>query len=167
MNPNLEQAMEDPEFTRLLEESESYFEDAQSFYSWDPPDGQTICILQSIRQDKIADKRLTKDVLRVRATVEIQQGDFEGKTFEISGTFGWTLRNFTGLKTLASLLAGEPISRLVEGLDILNNNVGAWLRVTTSRSPREGGGEPWVNHRVLERLEDSDVESMQEAPAEE
>lgn len=153
MNPKLQEAIGDPEFAKILAEAEPYYEDAASFYRWDPPNGETICMLTNITAGKMPDKQLKKDVLQVRVTVEIQQGELEGKTYDISGVFGWTPRNFVGLKTLASLLAGEPIMKITEGLDVLYDNVGVLLRVSTSRTPRDDGGDPWVNHRVTERVE--------------
>lgn len=171
MNPILQEALGDPEFAKILAESESYYEDAASFYRWDPPNGETICMITNIQAGKITDNRLKKDVLQVRATVEIQQGELEGKSFDISGPFGWTPRNFVGLKTLASILAAEPITKLAEGLDVLYENVGTLVRVSTTRTPREGGGDAWVNHRVLERMETEDdtttAEAVEEIPKEE
>ena len=166
MNPTLQEAIGDPEFAKILADAETYYEEAPSFYRWDPPNGETICMLTSIAAGKMADKKLKKEVLQVRATVEIQQGELEGKSFEISGVFGWTPRNFVGLKTLASLLADEPILKLTEGLDVLYENVGALLRVSTSRTQRDDGGEPWVNHRVTERVEAEDTQTEGMAPDE-
>ena len=109
MNPKLQEAVGDPEFAKLLAEGESYYDDAASFYNWDPPNGETICMLTKVDAGKFTDSKLKKDVLRIKATVEIQHGELTGKSFEISGMFGWTPRNFVGLKTLASVLAGEPV----------------------------------------------------------
>lgn len=161
MNPKLQEALGDPEFAKILADSESYYENAASFYRWDPPNGETICMLTNIQAGKMTDKQLKKEVLQIRVTVEIQQGELESKSFDISGVFGWTPRNFVGLKTLASILAGEPILKLAEGLDVLYENVGSLLRVSTTRTPRDGGGEPWVNHRVLEQMES--IEGVGEA----
>ena len=152
MNSTLQEAVGDPEFAKILSEAETYYEDAASFYRWDPPNGETICVLTKIQAGKIADNRLKKDVLQVKVTVEIHAGELKGKTFDISGTFGWTPRNFVGLKTLASILMEEPVLKLAEGLDVLYENVGVLLRISTSRTARDDGGDPWVNHRVLERM---------------
>ena len=124
-------------------------------------------MLTNVQASKFSDTKLKKDVLRVKATVEIQQGELEGKSFDISGMFGWTVRNFVGLKTLASILAGEPILKLVEGLDILYDNIGVMLRVSTSRTAKKEGEGSWVNHRVTERFQSVDeaLEPMAEAEA--
>jgi len=166
MNPTLQEAMGDPEFAKILAESESYYEDAASFYRWEPPNGETICALSNVQANKVNDPKLKKDVLQIRATVQIQQGELEGKSFDISGMFGWTARNFVGLKTLASVLAGEPINKLAEGLDVLYENIGTLLRISTTRTPRKEGGEPWVNHRILERMDSIDEapEAVEEIP---
>jgi hypothetical protein len=158
MNPKLQEAMGDPEFARLLEESEPYYEEAASFYRWEPPNGETICMLTGVKAGKVMDSWLKKEVLQVRATVEIQRGELEGKTFDLSGTFGWTPRNFVGLKTLASIMADEPIGKMVEGLDVLYDNIGTLIRVSTTRTPRQDGGDPWVNHRVLEVIDSGPTE---------
>lgn len=162
MNPNLQEAVGDPEFAKLLSEGESYYEDAASFYQWDPPNGEAICMLTKIDASKFSDTKLKKDVIRVKVTVEIQQGELAGKFFDISGMFGWTPRNFVGLKTLASVLAGEPITKLVESLDTIYENIGVLLRISTSRTPRKEGGEPWVNHRVTERMDSVEAEAVAE-----
>jgi hypothetical protein len=153
MNEKLQASLDDPQFSDLLEESQQYFDDAASFFHWDPDDGETTCILVNVSHDKTMDKKLKKEVVVVRAVVEIQDGDDAGKTFDLSGPWGWTLRNFTGLKTLASLLAGDPVDKFVEAIDILYDNQGSGLLVSTSRQPRDGGGEPYVNHRVRQRIE--------------
>ena len=73
MNPNVQAMQEDPEFSQLLAESEGYFEDAQSFYRYDPPDGETICVLTNVKTGKTTDKQLKKEVIQVRVEVTIQQ----------------------------------------------------------------------------------------------
>lgn len=144
---------DDPEFARLLEESESYYEDAQSFFEWAPENGEHTCSIVAVKVDKVEDKRLKKPVARVKVPVKIEDGDDTGKVFDLAGAFGWTPKNFTGLKTLASALAGEPIMTLPAALDVLYQNIGTLVMVSTSRTPRDDGGEPWVNHRVTHRLE--------------
>ena len=154
MNPKLQEALGDPEFAKLLADSEPYFEDAQSFYRYDPPDGESICLLSNVQVGSTNDKQLKKDVLQVRVSVTIQQPDeLSGEEFELNGSWGWTPRNFVGLKTLASVLAGRPIKTMTECLDIMYDNTGVLLRVSTSRTPNEKGGDPWVNHRVLAKLD--------------
>lgn len=153
MNEKLQASLDDPEFSRLLQESEDYFKEATSFFSWDPPDGQTTCMLVSVSHDKVQSKKLKKDVVVIHAIVEIQDGDYAGKTFDLAGSWGWTAVNFTGLKTLASLLAEEPIDELVKALAVLYDNIGCGLLVSTTRTARDGGGEPYVNHRPLQRIE--------------
>lgn len=153
MNEKLQASIDDPEFSRLLEESQSYFDDAQSFYNWDPEDGQTTCVLVDVIHDKVMNKKLKKEIVVVRAKVEIQDGDNAGKVFDLAGGWGWSGKSFSGLKTLASLLSGEPQDNLVESIAILYDNLGAGLLISTSRTPREGGGEPYVNHRALQRIE--------------
>ena len=144
---------DDPEFARILEDSESYYEDAQSFFEWAPENGEHTCSIVGVKVDKIEDKKLKKQVVRVKVPVQIEDGDDVGKVFDLAGAFGWTPRSFTGLKTLASALAGEPIMTLPAALDILYQNVGTLVMVSTSRTPRDDGGDPWVNHRVTHRLE--------------
>jgi hypothetical protein len=153
MNEKLQASLDDPEFSKLLEESQEYYDDAMSFYKWDPDDGQTTCVLVDVKHDKAMNKKLKKEVVVIHAMVEIQDGDNAGKQFDLAGGWGWTLVNFTGLKTLASLLAGEPIDKLVDGLAILYDNLGTGLLISTTRTAREGGGEPYVNHRPLQRIE--------------
>jgi hypothetical protein len=152
-NEKLQASMDDPEFSRLLEESQTFFEDAQSFYNWDPDDGQNTCVLVDVTHDKQMNKKLKKEVVVVHAIVEIQDGDNAGKTFDLAGAWGWTAVNFTGLKTLASLLAGQPIDKLVEAIAILYDNLGTGILVSTTRTPRKDGGEPYVNHRPLQKIE--------------
>jgi hypothetical protein len=157
MNPKLEEAIGDPEFAKLLADSEPYFEDAQSFYRYDPPDGETICVLSGITVGSTNDKQLNKDVLQVRVSVQIQHPEeLAGEEFELNGAWGWTPRNFVGLKTLASILAERPVKAMTEALDILYENEGVLLRISTSRTPNKQGGDPWVNHRVLEKMKDVD-----------
>lgn len=146
MNEKLQEDFQDPEFMKVLEDSESYYEDATSFYTWNPDDGENTCVLTSVKHDVVNDSKLEKDVLRVRAIVTIQYGDDAGQDFDLSGRFGWTPRNFTGLKTLASLLSGRTVAKLPEAMAILYDNIGTGLVVGTKRSQREDGGEPYVNH---------------------
>jgi hypothetical protein len=98
-------------------------------------------------------KKLEKEMVVVHAVVEIQDGEDAGKTFDLAGGWGWSLTNFTGLKTLASLLSDEPVTKLVEALSILYDNLGAGILVSTTRTPNKKGGEPYVNHRPLKRIE--------------
>ena len=158
MNPEIEKSLEDPEFNRILEESESYYEEAQSFYRWMPTSGQYICQLTGESHGTITLKKLKKETVWQRASVTILNGDLEGKEFDL--TYG-TIQNFNGLKTLASILQGEPVSKLAECLDVIASNVGAWLRVNVTRTPRKdgSGGDPWVNAMPTERLEQEDVEA--------
>ena len=153
MNEKLQASLNDPEFSRLLEESQQYFDDAQSFYHWDPDDGENTCVLMKVTHDKTMDKKLEKEVVVVHAVVEIQDGDFAGKTFDLAGNWGWSARSFTGLKTLSSLLAGEPVDQFIEAISILYDNLGTGMLVSTSRSPNKQGGEPYVNHRVRQTIE--------------
>ena len=160
MNDRLQVSIDDPEFSRLLEESQAYFDDAKSFYNWDPCDGQTTCVLMEVSHDKVMNKKLKKEILVVRAKVEIQDGENAGKVFDLSGNWGWSGKMMAGLKTLASLLAGEPKTDLVESIGVLYDNLGAGLLVSTTRTKREDGGEPYVNHRPLQRI---DVEAPLQA----
>jgi len=153
MNEKLKASMDDPQFSQLLQESQTYYDDAQSFYNWDPDDGQTTCVLVEVTHDKVMNKKLEKEIIVVRAKVEIQDGDDAGKTFDLAGSWGWSGKSMSGLKTLASLLAGVPMTDLVESLAVLYDNLGAGMLVSTTRSPRKDGGEPYVNHRVLHRIE--------------
>jgi hypothetical protein len=153
MNEKLQASIDDPEFSKLLEESQEYFDDAMSFYNWDPPNGQTTCVLVAPSHTKVFNKKLKKEIVVVHAKVEIQDGDNAGKTFDLAGAWGWSGKQFTGLKTLASLLAGEPVEKLVEALGILYDNVGTGLLVSTTRTPRDDGGEPYINHKPLSKIE--------------
>jgi hypothetical protein len=124
----------------------------------------------AVKVDKTTDKKLKKEVARVRVTVAIRGGDDDGETFDMSGPFGWTLRNFNGLKTLASLLAGKPVMTLPAALDVLYDHEDAWIMVKTSRTPRKEGDGVWVNHQPIRLLEiggegDDGGEDV-EAPAE-
>jgi hypothetical protein len=115
MNEKLQASLDDPEFSKLLEESQEYFDDARSFYEWNPQpqDGQNTCVLVGVTHAKETNKKLKKEVVVVHATVEIQDGDDTGKIFDLAGSWGWSAVNFTGLKTLASLLADEPVDKLL------------------------------------------------------
>lgn len=162
MDPALQKDLDDPQFAALLEQSEQYFEDADSFYNWDPPNGQTVVAITAVKRDKVNSKKLKTDVLRVRVTVQIMDGDNEGKCFDISGAFGWSAPYLSGMKTLASLLAGEPVLELVPALAVLSENVGSWLYVSTTRTEaKDGSGKVYCNHRVTERA----TEGATEAPA--
>ena len=164
MNEKLQASLDDPQFAALLEESQSYFDDAQSFYHWDPDDGENTCVLMKVTHDKTMNKKLEKEVIVVHAMVEIQDGDYAGKTFDLAGSWGWSAVNFTGLKTLASLLAGEPVDQFVEALSLLYDNLGTGLLVSTTRTPNKKGGEPYVNHRVRQTIETA-VAAAEEATA--
>lgn len=153
MNEKLQASLDDPQFSTLLEESQAYFDEAQSFYHWDPDDGENTCALIKVTHDKAMNKKLEKEVIVVHATVEIQDGDYAGKSFDLAGSWGWSAVNFTGLKTLASLLAGEPVDQFVEALGLLYDNLGTGLLVSTTRTPNKKGGEPYVNHRVRQMIE--------------
>lgn len=167
MNPKVQEMLEDPGFAQILEKAEPFFHDAPSFYQWEPPNGETICLLTNIKTSAKQDDRLKEEVAVVRVTVEIQQGELEGKSFDLSGTYGWTPRNFVGLKTLASILQGEPILDFIPALSVLYDNVGSLLRVSTTRTPRQSGDGVWVNHRVLEKMESDEAEVLaEESPPE-
>jgi len=153
MNEQLKASIDDPEFSRLLEESQTYYDDAKSFYTWDPDDGQTTCVLVEVTHEKVMNKQLNKEIVVVRAKVEIQDGDDAGQVFDLAGSWGWSGKMMSGLKTLASLLSGKPVTDLVESIAILYDNLGAGMLVSTTRTPRKGGGEPYVNHRVLNRID--------------
>lgn len=153
MNDKLKASIDDPQFSALLEESQTYYDDAQSFYNWEPDVGQNPCVLVEVTHDKVMNKKLGKEVLVVRAKVEIQGGEDDGKIFDLSGSWGWSGKSMSGLKTLASLLAGTPMTDLVESLAVLYDNIGAGIMVSTTHTLRKEGGDPYVNHRVLYRLE--------------
>lgn len=162
MDPTLQKDLDDPQFAALLEQSEQYYEDADSFYNWDPPNGQHVVAITVVKRDKVNSKKLKTDVLRVRVTVQIMDGEDEGKTFDLSGAFGWSAPYLSGMKTLASLLAGEPVLELVPALTVLTDNIGSWLYVTTTRTEaKDGSGKVYCNHRVTERAADG----ASEAPA--
>lgn len=164
MDPKLQKDLDDPQFAALLEQSEQYYEDSDSYYTWDPPNGQHVVALTTIKRDKVNSKKLKTDVLRVRVSCQIMDGEDEGKSFDISGAFGWSAPYLSGMKTLASLLAGEPVLELVPALAVLSENVGSWLYVTTTRTEaKDGSGKIYVNHRVTDRA----VEGATEAPADE
>jgi len=154
MNEKLQASLDDPQFAALLEESQTYFDDAQSFYVWNPDDGENTCALTKVTHNKEMSKKLEKEVVVVHAMVEILDGDFAGKSFDLAGNWGWSAVNFTGLKTLASLLAGEPVDQFVEALSILYDNLGTGMLVSTVRTAnKKAGGEPYVNHRVRQTIE--------------
>ena len=99
MNEKLKASIDDPQFSQLLQESQTYYDDAQSFYNWDPDDGQTTCVLVEVTHDKVMNKKLEKEIIVVRAKVEIQDGDDAGKVFDLSGSWGWSGKSMSGLKT--------------------------------------------------------------------
>jgi len=161
MDPVIEKSLEDPEFNRILEASESYYEEAQSFYRWMPPNGQYIVQLSGFSHGTTTLKKLKKETVWARVAVTILHGDLASKEFDLA--YG-TIQNFNGLKTLASILQGEPVNKLAECLDVIASNSGAWLRVNVSRTKRKEGGDPWVNAMPTERLEADDVEAEATAP---
>ena len=162
MDPTLQKDLEDPQFAALLEQSEQYYDEADSYYNWDPPNGQHVVCITAVKRDKVNSKKLKTDVLRVRVTVQIMDGDDADKTFDLSGAFGWSAPYLSGMKTLASLLAGEPVLELIPALAVLSDNVGSWLYVTTTRTEaKDGSGKVYCNHRVTERA----VEGATVAPA--
>jgi hypothetical protein len=158
MNEKLQASLDDPQFAALLEESQGFFDDAKDFYHWDPDDGENTCVLTKVTHTKEMSKKLEKEVVVVHAMVEILDGDDgpkdgkPGKSFDLAGSWGWSAANFTGLKTLASLLADEPIEQFVEALDLLYSNIGTGLLVKTNRTPNKTGGK-YVNHRVQYMIE--------------
>ena len=164
MDPKLQEKLDDPQFSALLEASEKFYEDADSYYSWDPPNGQHVVALVKVTEDTVNSKKLKRDVIRVRATAQIMDGEDEGKCFDISGSFGWSPPYLSGLKTLASMMAGEPVMELVPALSVLHQNIGQWFYVTTTRTQaKDGSGKTFVNHRVTDRAQ----EGASEAPADE
>lgn len=165
MDVSLKKDLEDPQFAALLEQSEQYYEDADSFYNWDPPNGQHVVAITAIKRDKMNSKILKTDVLRVRVTVQIMDGEDQDKCFDLSGAFGWSAPYLSGMKTLASLLADEPVLELTPALAVLSDNIGSWLYVTTTRAEaKDGSGKIYCNHRVTERAVEGATEAV-EAPA--
>ena len=154
-NEEIKKLTSDPEFSRLLEESDQAFSDSQSFFRYEPENGQHDTLIKDIKVGKVEDKKAEKTVAQVRVMVEIISGEEAGQVFDLSGNWGWTARNFVGLKTLVDLLTGKPEERgFVEALGILYENIGEGVMISTSRTPRkEGEGDPYVNHRPQHLIE--------------
>ncbi|KKN01657.1 hypothetical protein LCGC14_1125600 [marine sediment metagenome] len=164
MDPKLQEKLDDPQFAALLEQSEQHYEDADSYYNWDPPNGQHVVALTIVKEDKVNSKKLKMDVLRVRVTCQIMDGDDVDKSFDISGGFGWSAPYLNGMKTLASMMAGEPVLELIPALAVLHDNIGQWFYVSTTRTEaKDGSGKIFVNHRVTDRAVEG---ATAEAPAE-
>jgi len=162
MNPEIQKSLEDPEFSRILQESESFYDEAQNFFRWSPPNGQYIVLVSAFSHGTTELKKLKKKSVWARVGGTILHGELEGKEFELTYA---SIQNFNGLKTLASVLAGEPVGKLPECLDVIANSVGnACLRVNVSRTPRKEGGDPFVNIMPTERLEMSEAATEQTAP---
>ena len=165
-NEDIKALTSDPEFSRLLEESDQAFRDSQSFFRYEPENGQHDTLIKEIKVGKVEDNKSEKTVVQVRVMVEIISGEEAGQVFDLSGNWGWTARNFVGMKTLVDLLTGKPEERgFVEALGILYEHRGAGVMISTSRQPRPAGkeGDPYVNHRPQHLF---DLTPSDPAPAE-
>lgn len=165
MNEQVKELMDNPDFAQVLAESEKYYEDSPSFYNWAPPNGTTSVVIKPAKMSKIHSKKLEKEVLCVHLPVLIVDGENENKEFDLFGQYGCTGPYFSSLKTVASVLAGEPVTELLPALSTIADNVGIYLSVQTTRAKaKDGSGNVYVNHKPLEVL-DADAGEV-EAPAE-
>lgn len=163
MDEKLQQQLDNPQFAQLLNESEEYYSNAPSFYSWDPPNGQHVCLITGLNLTTTESKKLGKTTWCARVPVQIMDGDDEGKTFDLSGAFGWSPPYLAGLKTLASMLADDVITEQIPALDVIAQNKGTVILVETTRTKaKDGSGNVYVNHRPREIMPSFATEGQSE-----